>query len=61
MTVIHCNCGKTYDDKYLFKHLKSMHHQRCVEYKWNKDDTMKKLYNSRKKDFFPRVLELEIT
>ena len=52
MTVIHCNCGKTYDDKYLFKHLKSMHHQRCVEYKWNKDDTMKKLYNSRKKNFF---------
>ena len=48
MTVIHCNCCKTYDDKYLFKHLNSICHQRFVEYRWNKDDTMKKLYKKRK-------------
>ena len=52
MTVIHCNCCKTYDDKYLFKHLNSKYHQKFVEYRWNKDDTMKKLYNSRKKNHF---------
>ena len=48
MTVIHCNCCKTYDSKYLFKHLNSKHHQKFVEYRWNKDDTMKKLYKKRK-------------
>ena len=48
MTVIHCNCCKTYDSKYLFKHLNSIHHQKFVEYRWNKDDTMKKLYKKRK-------------
>ena len=50
MTIIHCSCGKTYDDKYLFKHLNSKHHQKFVEYRWNKDDTMKKLYKKRKKE-----------
>ena len=47
MTLIHCSCGKTYDDKYLFKHLNSIHHQKFVEYRWNKDDAMKK-YKKRK-------------
>ena len=42
MTIIHCSCGKTYDDKYLIIHVNSTHHQKFVEYRWNKDDTMKK-------------------
>ena len=41
MTIAHSHCGKTYDDKYSFKHLNSIHHQNIVEYRWKKDDTMK--------------------
>ena len=52
MSIVHCSCGKKYDDKYLFKHLNSKHHQKFVEQSWNEDDTIKKLYNFNKKNNF---------
>ena len=50
MTIIHCSCEKTYDDKYLFKHLNLKYYQKFVEYKWNKDDIMKKLYKKKNRN-----------
>ena len=37
MTIVHCSCGKSYNDKDLLKHLNSKHHQKHVEERYNKN------------------------